>query len=267
VKASYMLMGDARTDDGDVMDWRELLAQLRTEGLQGVDIFEHYLGRIGVSVEECLTVLSDNGLEPAVYCVHTDFITPDADVQASLDTIRRGTEICVKHGIGHLFSAGGQHTNSGPEAMSRYVDGLQRALEITSQAAIQFSIENAGRMCHTWEELLECVTRVGSEMKVTLDGGNFILAGSDPIQAAKRLAARVVHVHVKNFVPEPGKEPRPFEYCPPSEGLVNYPRLVDILMAGGFDGYLAFEPEGWPHATAPDGVRFCAALARRHSRE
>lgn len=260
-----MLMGDPRADDGSVMDWRDAVLQLKSEGLQGVDLFARYLARINVSPDDAVAFLRQHGLEPAVYCIHTDFITPGADIEGSLDAVRQGAEVCTRHGIDHLFSAGGQHTNSGPEAMNRYVDGLQKALEITRSAGLLFSIENAGRMCHTWEELKECVQRVGPEMKVTLDGGNFILAGSDPIKAAVELGDRVVHVHVKNFVAAPEKQPRPFEYTRPSEGITDYPLLVGILAGAGFDRYLAFEPEGWPNAPADDGVRFCAELVLAHS--
>ncbi len=261
MKASYMLMGDPRADDGSIMDWRDLLRQLEDVGLRGVDVFARYLEHVGVPTDEMMSFLAGNGLKPTVYCVHTDLPTPGADISASLDNVKAGAEVCVKYGIGHLFSAGGQHSNSGPEAMSRYVDGLQQALEIASSAGLLFSIENAGRMCHTWEELLECVQRVGPEMRVTLDGGNFILAGSDPIRAAEELADRTIHLHVKNFVPAPGKEPRPFEYTRPSQGITDYHKMVGILRQAGFDGYLAFEPEGWPNALAVDGVQFCAELA------
>ena len=265
MRAGYMLMGEPRAQDGRVLDWQELFAGLAREGLKGVDIFESYLRQKGVSLEECLAILSDHGLAPACYCLQTDFISPGADVQASLDLVHRGADVCLKHGIRHLFSAGGQHSNSGAEAMARYVEGLQRALDITCQAGLSFSIENAGCMCHTWQELLECVERVGPEMKVTLDGGNFILAISDAITAAEKLGPRTVHVHVKNFIPAPGRQPWPFRYCPPAQGLTDYERFAGILAGYGYAGYLAFEPEGWPDAPTDDGVRFCATLARRWS--
>ena len=265
MKAGYMLMGEPKAQDGRVLPWGELLSGLAREGLQGVDLFDTYLRHTGTSVDEGLGILADNGLEAACYCVQTDLISPGADVQAALDAVSRGADICVKHGIRHLFSAGGQHGNSGPEAVSRYVEGLQRALEIACAAGLQFSIENAGRMCHTWQELLECVERVGPGMKATLDGGNFILASSDPLMAAEKLGSRTVHVHVKNFLPAPSRQPRPYEYCPPQLGLVDYERFAGILAGFGYKGYLAFEPEGWPDAPTDDGVRFCATLARRWS--
>jgi len=261
MKASYMFMSDPRANDGTVMDWVECLAELKQNGLDGVDVFARQLAKMGLATDAFMARIRDMGLVPAVYCIHTDFISPGADVQASLDAVRAGAEVCVKHGIGHLFSAGGQHTNSGPAAMDRYVAGLQQALEITRQAGLALSIENAGQMCHTWQSLLECVERVGPDMKVTLDGGNFILAGSDAIEAAEHLGPRVVHVHVKNFVPDPDHRPYPYRYCPPDQGITDYRRLVTILGQAGFDGFLAFEPEGWPDAPAPQGVRYCAQLA------
>jgi sugar phosphate isomerase/epimerase len=263
MKASYMFMSPPLADDGSTLDWRQHLADLAGAGLAGVDLFPAFMQRAGIALDDCLAVLAANGLAPAQWGVSTDFISPGADVPASLDAIKRGIDVCLRHGIRQLFSYGGQHANRGPEAMTRYVAGLQPALDLACSAGLGCSIENAGSMCHTWQELLECVERVGPGMRVTLDGGNFILAGSDPIVAAEKLGARVVHVHVKNFEPAPGKTPRPFEYCPPERGLVDYPRLAGILSGHGFDGYLSFEPEGWPHAPAVGGVRFCADLAGR----
>lgn len=260
-----MLMGDPKADDGSVMYWRDAVLQLRTAGLQGVDLRASYLEQHDETWDDAVAFLRDNGLEAPLYWVTTDFITPGADVQASLDAVSHGAEVCTRLGIDHIFSAGGQHTNSGPEAMSRYVEGLQKALEIAKSAGLYLSIENAGRMCHTWESLKECVYRVGPDMKVTLDGGNFILAGSDAVRAAQELADRVVHVHVKNFVSAPGREPWPFRYTRPSQGITDYNKVMGYLTGAGFDRYLAFEPEGWPDAPALDGVAFCTQLARDFS--
>ncbi len=265
MKASYMLMGDPKADDGSIMDWHDTVLQLKGAGLQGVDLRSAYLEQRGETWDDSVAFLRDNGLEPALYWVTTDFITPGVDVQASLDAVRRGADICTRLGIDHIFSAGGQHTNSGPEAMDRYVDGLQKGLEICRSAGLHFSIENAGRMCHTLESLKECVYRVGPDMEVTLDGGNFILAGSDAVRAAEELADRVIHVHVKNFVSAPGRQPWPFRYVPPAQGITDYRKVMQFIAAAGFDRYLAFEPEGWPDAPAMDGVAFCAQLARDFS--
>jgi sugar phosphate isomerase/epimerase len=221
------------------------------------------LPAINMTVPGMHGFLKELGLKPSIYCVPTDLVSPDPAVRKqSLDTIRHGIISCQELGIKQLFSHGGQHNNKGPEALARYVDGLSRAAELCAAAGITLSIENAGTLCGTMEELKQCVESVKPSLSVTLDTGNFVLAGSEPHQAAELLAPKTVHVHLKNFVSAPGKTPRPFEYCPLDDpnGIVKYTRVRDILAARGYDGYLSFEPEGAGKAPVQGSLRFISAL-------
>ena len=63
------------------------------------------------------------------------------------------------------------------------------------------------------------------------------LARSDadePHTAAEKLAKHIVNVHAQNF-DEQGKG------CPIADGVVDYARIVEILSAAGYDGYLEVE--------------------------
>lgn len=245
MRIGIMLMND-RGPDGKPWDWRAALERWKGCGLEQVDLFHSMLTAAGVTVPEARRLLDGLGLSPSVYGVPTDLVSPDPAVRrASLETIRRGIEACGVLGIRQLFSHGGQHTNQGPEALRRYADGLGQAADLAAAAGLTLSIENAGKLCHTDEELLRCLELAGRpNLRITLDGGNFVLAGCDSHRAAERLAPRVVHVHVKTFVPAPGQTPRPFRYCPVGEGLVDYRRIRDTLRRAGFDGCMSFEPEG-----------------------
>ena len=94
------------------------------------------------------------------------------------------------------------------------------------------------------------------------------VAGTQAPQALWRQAAaaallaggKVAHVHVKNFVDDPDGERRPYRYCPPRDGKVDYAYVVEQLAAVGYDGFVSFEPEGFPHAQAEDGIRYLAEL-------
>jgi sugar phosphate isomerase/epimerase len=264
MKVGYMLMGQPRDAEGKPVHWLEYLKYLKKLGLEGVDLFAERLEDFGCSVAEAKGFLSDLSLSPTVYCVRTDLISPDPAVRrSSLDAVRRGIDACGKLGISHVFSYGGQHSNSGEEAIARYIDGLSQAAELASDAGMILSIENAGKMCHTDEELERVVNAVNSEnMKVTLDPGNFVLAGCDPHAAAKRLAPRVSHVHVKNFVAAPESRPRPFRYCPAGEGIVDYRTIADILRSAGYEGFFSFEPEGGADAPVEAGMELLAKLTR-----
>jgi len=245
MKTGVMLMSE-KGPDGQPTDWRRMLAVWRDAGVEQVDVFDRMLQTVGASVQEMKRLLDDLGLSASVFCVPTDLVSPDAATRAkSLDTIRRGLDSCAFFGVTHLFSHGGQHNNEGPEALARYADGLGRAADLAAKAGMVLSIENAGKMCHTDTELLKCLEMTGRpNLKITLDGGNFILAGCDPLAAARRLADKVVHVHVKSFVHAPERTPRPFRYVPTGEGAPDYRVIRDTLRAAGFDACMSFEPEG-----------------------
>ncbi len=261
-----MFMAVPKDANGQPVDWRRYLADCRKWGCEGIDLFVRVLQGINMTVQGMKQTLHSLGLKPAVYCVPTDLVAADPEIRRqSLNMIRHGIIGCQELGISHLFSHGGQHTNKGPEALGRYIDGLSQAAELCAKEGITLSIENAGTLCGTMEELHRCVEAVKPSLSVTLDLGNFVLAGSDPHQAAELLAPRTVHVHLKNFVPAPGKTPRPFEYCPldDANAVVKYPKVRDVLAARGFNGYLSFEPEGQGKAPTDASLRFVSKLARK----
>ncbi|HUT32727.1 MAG TPA: sugar phosphate isomerase/epimerase family protein [Planctomycetota bacterium] len=262
MKVGHMLMTDPRDPQGNVLPWRQFLAQARGWGLQGVDLFPAYLERAGATVDEAARVIADLGLRIAVLCVPTDLVSADPAVrEQSLDRVRAFADNAVELGVTHLFSYGGQHANRGEEALRRYVDGLQRAADLCAERGLLFSIENAGSLCHTHEEMARCLDAVARpNTRLTIDTGNFVLAGSDPHEAIRRLAPRVAHVHVKNFVDAPGRTPWPYRYCSPRAGKVDYAYVVEQLRAVGYQGHVSFEPEGFPDAQAEDGIRFLAEL-------
>jgi sugar phosphate isomerase/epimerase len=266
MKVAIMFMSVPKDASGQPMDWRKYLADCKRWGLEGVDLFVRVLQGINMTTAGMKQVLKDMGLKASIYCVPTDLVSPDPNVRKqSLDMIRHGIASCQELGIKQLFSHGGQHNNKGPEALARYVDGLSQAAEMCAAVGITLSIENAGTLCGTMEELHQCVMSVKPSLSVTLDTGNFVLAGSEPHKATELLAPKTVHVHVKNFISVPGKTPRPFEYCPLDDpnAIVKYARVRDILAARGYDGYLSFEPEGQGKAPTEGSLRFISKLVRK----
>jgi len=244
-----MLMSDRGPDDRP-WDWRKHLENCKANGAEMVDLFDVMLKGINLHPLDANRALQKMGLKPSVFSIATDLVSGDENVrQRSLNQIRYGVDICRQLEIGHLFSHGGQHTNRGEEALARYIEGLAEAADIANESGIMLSIENAGTLCHTEMELLRCIEAVKRpNMMITFDGGNFVLAGSDPHKAAELLAPKVVHVHAKSFEPASAVErisaERPFKYCPIGRGLVDYRKIIGTLAAAGFDGCVSFEPEG-----------------------
>ena len=103
IQVGVMLMSD-RGPDGQPMDWRQHLQVCRECGVRKVDLFDSMLARVGTAPAGAKQVLDDLGLAPSVYCVPTDLVSPDPDVRrTSLDTVRRGLDICADLGLDHLW--------------------------------------------------------------------------------------------------------------------------------------------------------------------
>jgi len=250
MKVGIMLMSD-RGPDGKPWDWRKHLERCKEHGLEMVDLFDVMLRRVGLSPIEAKKILDKIGLGISVFGVRTDLVSPDPEVRKkSLEAVKYGVEVCRQLDVDHLFSHGGQHTNKGEAALKRYIEGLSEAADIAAEAGVMLSIENAGTLCHTDTELLRCVKAVNKpNMKITFDGGNFILARCNPERAARLLAPYVIHVHVKSFIPVTKMSERaypnlPYRYCPVGKGLVDYVRIRRILAEAGFDRCMSFEPSG-----------------------
>ncbi|MGQ9515350.1 MAG: sugar phosphate isomerase/epimerase family protein [Thermoproteota archaeon] len=270
MKVGIMLMSD-RGPDEKPWDWKKHLSNCKEHGVEMVDLFDVMLRSIDLKPSDAKEVLRKIGLRPSVFGVQTDLISADPKVrERSLSIIRYGIEVCRQLEINHLFSHGGQHTNSGEEALARYIDGLTEAAQIAEEAGILLSIENAGTLCHTDKELLRCINAVNKpNMKVTFDGGNFILAGCDPHKAAELLASKVIHVHAKSFekassIEERSFPDKPYKYCPIGQGLVDYGKIIATLAVEGFDGCVSFEPEGGENSKWYQSIDALVRVVKQH---
>jgi sugar phosphate isomerase/epimerase len=271
MKVGIMLMSD-RGPDGAPMDLKRHLQECKDGGIEMVDLFDDMLKGINMTPLDAKKMLLDIGLSPSVFCVRTDLVSPDPQVRNnSLQKIEYGIGICDQLDIDHLFSHGGQHNNKGAEALARYVDGLGEAADTVAEAGMVLSIENAGTLCHTDTEILRCLNSVNkSNLKITFDTGNFVLAGSEPHKAAELLASRVIHVHAKAFEQAPTDSERsfpdkPYRYCPIGEGLIDFRRILDILGKAGFDGCVSFEPEGGQNSKWYQSIRTLSSIIRDKS--
>lgn len=76
---------------------------------------------------------------------------------------------------------------------------------------------------------------------INVDTGHFVLAGVDVPEALRRLAGRIVHVHLKD-VPSPGNH-RYEHSCPLGEGRLDVPLVVRTLQEVGYSGPVSIEYE------------------------
>lgn len=91
------------------------------------------------------------------------------------------------------------------------------------------------------ELLLDAVDSPG--LGVNLDPANLNSAGSDPIEATRRVGSRIVHTHAKDSHREADGA---FSETALGEGDVDFPAWLAALAEVGYDGVLCLEREAGP---------------------
>jgi inosose dehydratase len=135
-----------------------------------------------------------------------------------------------------------------------------------------------GTVIETEAELDRLMAMTGPEVGLLLDTGHLTFAGGDPVAAAKRHAARVVHVHCKDIRPAvmaaAKRRDLPFleavlagVFTVPGDGCVDYAAVLPPVAAAGYRGWLVVEAEQDPAKAHPltyarKGFDSLSALAR-----
>ena len=95
-----------------------------------------------------------------------------------------------------------------------------------------------------------------------IDTGHLSLAGGDPIEIYRRYAARVWHVHFKDFEPNVLNRARGaswdyFEtmrhgvFCELGRGNVDFPAMLGALRANAYDSWIVVEQDVLPGMGSP----------------
>jgi sugar phosphate isomerase/epimerase len=121
---------------------------------------------------------------------------------------------------------------------------LREALRVAEDLGVTLAVENHGDF--NSDALLRLIERIGSpRLRVTLDTGNLLTVGDDPVEGSRKLAPYVAATHVKDLVvgeSSPGGPPT--HWCTPiGKGVVDIPAILAHLQAAGYDGLLCIEIE------------------------
>jgi inosose dehydratase len=119
-----------------------------------------------------------------------------------------------------------------------------------------------GTVIESQAEVDRLMASTGPEVGLLLDTGHLTFAGGDPVAAAKRHAARVVHVHCKDIRAGVMRDVRardlPFleavldgVFTVPGDGCVDYAAVLPPLAAAGYAGWLVVEAEQDPAKAHP----------------
>ncbi len=214
----------------------ELMAEL---GAEGVDL--GYYWRSEEEKAEARRKLDELGLELAIYITATDFAKPSGEERKrEVERAKRAVDEAKRFGASKLrVHPGDLKPGTDPGEAEKWVaESLAEVVDYAADEGIIVAMENHGRhfaKIDVVERLLKAVS--SPYLRLTFDTGNFAFAGDNPLEAASRLGAWVVHVHAKD-VDAWGRA------CAPGEGVLDFEAIVSQLLARGFSGFLSVEYEG-----------------------
>lgn len=243
-----------------------IAALLRALDVTAIELMDRYLpaGRDG----EIAEALARAGTQVVAFDASCDFVTPDAtarraEAERAKGLLARAARFGARQA---LLVPGAMKPGMAPaEARRHAIDGLQRCVDEAVRLAITPSIENLGyqaALCGRSEHIVEICDAVGTALKVTFDAGNFLFANESPLAALARLAGRVSHVHLKDWVR--GNAATELTGAALGDGCVDLAGVLAELARSGYTGWLSIEYEGPadPRAAVRRGIAFLRAAAR-----
>ena len=122
-------------------------------------------------------------------------------------------------------------------------DGWGAGVAEAEKICVILALENHGGLPCTGAEQAEVITKIGSSnLKATIDVGNYMAGGEEGHEGTAKAAAQVAYVHFKDN--KWNADRSGFAACTVGEGDVDHARCMEILTDVGFDGFVALEYEG-----------------------
>lgn len=112
---------------------------------------------------------------------------------------------------------------------------LREVLPLAEELGIALAVENhqdatTSDMCRLYE-----MSRQSPAFAVTLDTGNPLSVGEEPVEAARALAPLIRHVHLKDYSIHFAPEGYRLVRCPAGTGVIDFPAILAAVRANGHD--------------------------------
>lgn len=178
----------------------------------------------------------------------------NADADAFRDNLRRSAAVGAKV-VRALFSTtlcGDRRSIDGgwDARMEAVAERLKEVLPLAEDLGLAIAMEN--HQDATTEDLLRLAEMVDSPAYgVTLDTGNPLSVGQEPVEAARQLAPLIRHVHLKDYTVHFAAEGYRLVRCAAGEGCIDFPAILEIVRTNEHDVLPGIEIAAQPTRTIP----------------
>jgi sugar phosphate isomerase/epimerase len=190
------------------------------------------------------SLAQDLGLGISAISAHVNLINSDPMARDDALAFTRGCidlavdlKSPVVHGLSGPLAPGVERD----DAWEWLASAVAASADYANSRGVLFAFEAiVNHLVSRTEHLQHLMSWVGDDrLWVNFDPSHFQVMGDDPVVAARTLADRTVHVHLKDAqgVPED------FTFPPLGEGRIDFDSMIVELRDGGYDGVLSAEYE------------------------
>jgi len=217
-------------------------------GVEGVDFHQRFLPSPDEAPDLIREALEGSGLELSGLSLSTNFVRDADEFAAEIDTAVKWIEAAAAAGASVSRVFGGyipDRSNDGElrRALDKVTAAMKELAVVAKEKGVVLALENHGGVPGTGEEQVEVIERVASPfLRATVDVGNYLSCGQDPVEGASRAASYCAYVHFKDMK----RTPAGLVSTVVGEGDVDHRACLRVLHEAGYDGYVAleFEAEG-----------------------
>ncbi|MBE6651348.1 MAG: sugar phosphate isomerase/epimerase [Ruminococcaceae bacterium] len=149
----------------------------------------------------------------------------------------------------------------------KFVEVSREVAYYAGEKGMECIYEDQGYLINTPERLNSIITKIGlPNVGVCLDVGNSLYYEIPAEEYAGKFAKLIKHVHVKDYIRKttcPGRtqgwgrsiEGNYLYHCPIGHGVVDFEKIMTILIREGYNGYYSLEGCGMSDVNA--GVKLC----------
>ncbi len=224
---TYSFMGLAKL--GVVKRYRYVSSSLKLisrMGFEGVQVMCEDVDQMSLGPEQLSELADELGLSITSLGGYTNFF-----VKNRMKIFRKVVDYAAEAGAEIVCT----HSGKG-EDRKVMLGNLAAAVDYASSNGITIALENSPLHAASTLADVSAILKEVPKLCVNFDPANFNLSGTDVIEAAEKLAGRIVHVHAKD-------SSKPFSFPVLGKGEVPWPELLRKLKKF-YDGYLVVEYEG-----------------------
>ena len=198
----------------------------------------------------------------AICCFSMAVDVAAEDNTAEIERLKRYADVAAAMGspfLHHTLLPGLTHDFARlpfSQLLKRAVQSIRTIFDYAEQVGIKCVYEDQGYLfngCERFERLIDAVDR---EIGVVADLGNILFVGEQPEVFVGRFAPWIDHVHVKDYLFQPGCSDRPDAHWLTTRdgdylrdtimghGVINFEKIFRLLLRAGYKGYYSLEYSG-----------------------